>query len=73
MDKLALHDELAEADRQVAEGEARVTEQARLIASLAAGGHDTSRAEELLVTLEATLTTVCEHRELVQRAIAGAA
>ncbi len=64
-------EELVQADRHIAEGEARLGNQAKLIANLAADGHDTALAEELLTTMEMTLTTMRGHRNLILREIAG--
>jgi putative copper export protein len=48
------------AQRHVAAGEARVTQQTALVAELARDGHNTSRAEAQLTILKDTLHLMCE-------------
>jgi hypothetical protein len=71
MAKLTLQEELAQADRHIAEGEARLARQADLIARMVADGRDTALPEELLDTMERTLAAMRAHRELILREIAG--
>jgi hypothetical protein len=52
---------LEQARRHVREGEGRVAAQERLIAELAADGHDTFAAWELLRSLQETLTAMRQH------------
>ncbi|WP_336492134.1 hypothetical protein [Methylobacterium nigriterrae] len=61
---------LAEADRHIAEGRRRVTDQVALIARLAQDGHNTAEARHLLVTLEETLEEWREHRQHILGTIA---
>jgi transposase len=49
-------------DRHLAQGQARVDDQIRLVARLAASGHDTTLAEALLEQMQQTLTLVRLHR-----------
>jgi hypothetical protein len=60
-----LGEHLAQADRHIAEAEARIARQHRLIAGLNANGHDTSVAEALLATMEAVLRTGRDHRTTI--------
>jgi hypothetical protein len=71
MAKLTLQEELAQADRHIAEGEARLARQADLVARLMADGHDTALAEMVLETMESTLASFRNHREPILREIAG--
>ena len=70
MAKLTLQEELAQAARHIAAGEARLARQADLIARMVADGHDTVLPEELLDTMERTLAAMRAHRELILREIA---
>lgn len=58
------------ADRHLAEGEQRITEQFALIQRMTRQGYDTAVAEDLLRLLEQTLTVWQEHRRLILDAIA---
>ncbi|WP_201833803.1 hypothetical protein [Microvirga zambiensis] len=58
---------LAKAERDIAEGERRVTRQMILIEKLRHDGHDTVEAEHLLLTLETTLAEWQAHREEILR------
>lgn len=61
---------LAKADRDIADGERRITAQLLLIEELRTGGHDTNEAERLLLALRQTLEGWWEHRTLIVQAIA---
>ncbi|WP_336490263.1 hypothetical protein [Methylobacterium nigriterrae] len=61
---------LAQADRHIAAGRRRVTDQVALIARLAQDGHDTTEARRLLMMLEETLDEWRVHRQLILGAIA---
>jgi hypothetical protein len=52
-------------ERRIAEGERRCVRQRRLIASLANGGHDVTRAAQLLALLENVQAILEQHRERV--------
>jgi len=58
---------LAKAERDIAEGESRVTRQMLLIERMRQDGHDTAEAEKLLLTLEDTLAAWQAHREEILR------
>jgi hypothetical protein len=55
-----LCDELAVADRAVAEGQERIGRQAEVVCQLHAGGHDTTDAQNLLLVMHA------QRQEIVQ-------
>ncbi len=63
-------DHLAKADRDIAEGEARVGRQVELVERLREGGQGTSEAETLLETLAGTLQAWRDHRDEILRQIA---
>ena len=58
---------LAKAERDIAEGERRITKQALLIEKLREDGHDVTEAEKLLQTLQDTLTEWEAHRDEILR------
>jgi hypothetical protein len=58
---------LAEACRQVGDAEHRVAEQRHQVESMRREGHDTRKAEALLVSFEKNLGTMREHFELERR------
>ena len=60
---------LAKADRDIAEGEMRISRQVELIEKLREQGHSVSEAEGLLSTLERTLQTWRDHRAEIVRTI----
>lgn len=69
---LTLEDErghLAKADRDLAEGERRISAQMLIIEHLRATGHGTDAAERLLLTLRETLETWLNHRVLIVETI----
>jgi hypothetical protein len=58
---------LAKAERDIAEGERRITRQMLLIERMGREGHDTAEAEKLLLTLRETLAEWRAHREEILR------
>ena len=58
---------LGKAERDIAEGERRITRQMVLIERLKQEGHDTAEAEKLLLTLRETLAEWQTHREEILR------
>lgn len=58
--------DLAKADKDIEEGEARIGHQLALIEELRRDGHDTDDAEKLLGALQQSLETWKSHRELIQ-------
>lgn len=69
-DVLAEFDHLAKAERDVADGERRVTAQMLLVERLRGAGQDAHEAERLLLNLGQTLQAWRDHRELILREIA---
>jgi len=61
---------LATAERHVAEGEERIRRQVELIERLRADAHGVFEAESLLVTLQQTLQSWRDHRDEIVRTIA---
>jgi aspartate aminotransferase-like enzyme len=61
---------LAKADQHIADGNRRVTEQILRIKEMEGRGEDTQRAREMLQTLEAALTQMRRHRQLILDQIA---
>jgi len=59
--------DLDKAERDIREGEERITHQSRLIAELRRDGHDTVEAEKLLWTLQQALDTWKAHRDTIRR------
>jgi aryl carrier-like protein len=62
-------DTLVKADRDIAEGEERITRQVALIAQLREEGYSVSQAEMLLATFRHTLQAWQEHRVAIIHAI----
>jgi len=60
---------LAKAERDIAEGERRVTRQMILIETMRQDGHDTAEAEKLLLVLELTLAEWQARREEILRVL----
>ena len=54
---------LAQAERDIAQGEQRITRQMLLIDRMRRGGHDVSEAEKLLQMLRDTMAVWQTHRE----------
>ena len=61
---------LAKAERDIAEGEERITRQMLLIEKMRQDGHDATEAEKMLRTLRETLSAWQEHREEILRELA---
>ena len=61
---------LAEANRHIAEGEQRISEQLLLTEQLGWAGRDVSEAERLLLNLRQTLETWSDHRDPIVQEIA---
>ena len=70
LDLATEREHLAKADRDIAEGEARISHQVELIERLREQGHDLSNAKGLLSTLEQTLQAWRDHRDEIIRTIA---
>ncbi|MBW0000168.1 MAG: hypothetical protein JO015_13785 [Verrucomicrobia bacterium] len=66
-DERETRNELAEADSHLKQAEARIVQQQKRVAKLAAGGHDTEEAEKLLTRLTESLETMLQHREIILR------
>ena len=66
-----LAEELAAADRYIAQAQGRVARQARIVAELTARRRDVTRDRALLHRLERSLDTVREHREAILRELQG--
>jgi hypothetical protein len=64
-------EELEQADRRIADAEARVTRQPEIIAQLTTDGHHTADAKQLLGTMEDILAPMQKHRELILREARG--
>ena len=62
-----LHQDLASANRQIAEGQAQIAQQAKLIRELAADGHDATNARNLLMLLQRNLGVMNAHRQQIVR------
>ncbi|MCB8820905.1 hypothetical protein [Microvirga rosea] len=56
---------LSRAERDITEGETRITRQMLLIERMRLDGHDVSEAERLLLTLQETLAAWQAHREQI--------
>jgi hypothetical protein len=63
-------EQLALADRHIAEGEARLARQRRLVEQMAEQGQDTAEAKRMLRDFEAVLEQFHVHRRLILDAIA---
>jgi hypothetical protein len=61
--------DLAKAERDIVEGQIRITEQELRIEQLRLDGHDTKQAEELLALLRGTLAEWVAHREQILKTI----
>jgi hypothetical protein len=60
-----LQQELAQSERYLAEGAARIARQAEFVRELYAEGHDTSFAAKRLLVLAANLDGIERHREQI--------
>jgi hypothetical protein len=63
-------EQLGKADRDIVEGEERITRQMVLIETMRLDGHDVTEAENLLLTLRETLAAWQAHREEILRELA---
>jgi hypothetical protein len=63
----ALHQDLATADRHIAESQERIAQQAKLVSGLEAEGYDTTGAQNLLRLLQRNLEVLNAHRERMMR------
>ena len=63
-------EQLALADRHIAEAKERIAEQRRLIEQMAENGQDTAQAERMLRDFEAVLEQFYVHRQLILDALA---
>ena len=63
-------EDLAQADQHIAEGEARLAEQRRLIGQMTENGQDSAEAEKLARNFEETLEQFYVHRQLILNEIA---
>lgn len=61
---------LALADRHIAEGDARISKQRRLVEQMAEKGQDTVEAERMLRNFEAVMEQFHVHRQLILDALA---
>ena len=59
--------DLATADRHIAEGEARIAQQAEIVRALGADGHDTADARSLLRFMQRNLGVMNCHRQQILR------
>lgn len=73
MDREREQRHLREADRHIAEAEQWIAGQAARVERLAAAGHETAEAENLLLVLTAALATMRAHRAQIVRELGGAA
>lgn len=71
MAQRTLEEDLAEADRHIAEEKARMARQSDLITRLAAKGRSTTQAEAKLNVLKDSLTVMETHRQLILKMIAS--
>jgi hypothetical protein len=69
LDILTQRDNLARADREIAEGEARVARQALRVEQWRALGQDTGRPEAVLTEMVRSLDLLREIRAEIQRSI----
>ena len=60
---------LATADRHIAEGEARLAQQAEIVRELGADGHNTTLANDLLGVMRRNLDVMNAHRQQIVRAL----
>jgi hypothetical protein len=67
-----LQQELAQSERYLAEGAARIARQAEFVRELYAVGHDTSFAAKRLLVLAANLDGIKRHREEIAHELSTA-
>ena len=67
-----LRRDLATADRHIAEGEARIAQQAEIVRELGADGHDTANERSLLRFMQRNLDVMNVHRQLIVRELSCA-
>lgn len=70
MDLATERQHLAKAELDLAEGRARIDQQAELVRRLRDAGQDVVAAEGLLALLEQTLEAWADHRDIILKAIA---
>ena len=64
-----LRQDLAAADRHIAEGQARIAQQADVVCALDADGHDTTDAQNLLRVMQESLDAMNAQRQQIVRAL----
>ena len=67
-----LRRDLATADRHIAEGEARITQQAKVVRELDADGHNTNLAKALLRLMKRNVDVMNVHRQFIVRELSCA-
>jgi hypothetical protein len=72
VDASELRQELAEVDRHIAEGQAQIVHQLRIVRELEACGRDTAHAKKLLLAMEETLAAMKVRRQQIGRELACA-
>ena len=60
---------LEQANTHIIEAERRIAKQVVILERLREAGHDVEEAEKMVVTFEAALMTLRDHRELIEDAI----
>jgi hypothetical protein len=68
-----LHQDLATANRHIAEGQAQIAQQAKLVCALDADGYDTRSAQNLLMLMRRNLDVINTHREYILGELSRAA
>jgi hypothetical protein len=68
-----LHQDLATANRHIAEGQVQIAQQARLVRALDADGYDTRNAQNLLMIMRRNLDVMNTHREYILGELSRAA
>jgi DNA-binding protein YbaB len=67
-----LQQELAQADRHIAEGNGRIARQAEVVRELNRHGHDTTQAQSLLQAMKDAVTAMDTHRQQIVRELTRA-
>jgi hypothetical protein len=67
-----LRQDLAAADRHIAEGQARIAQQADVLCALNEDGQDTTDAQNLLRVMQESLDAMNAHRQQIVRELACA-